>query len=74
MVQDKEPAAFIQLFQGRMVTHIGKREEETTNTQGPWRLFLARNELANECFLQEVNPCVQVSRSFFVIKEIFVSE
>ena len=34
VVQGKEPAAFLQLFTGRMVVHTGKREDEETNTQG----------------------------------------
>ena len=34
MIQGKEPPAFLQLFDGRMVIHIGKREEEETNTSG----------------------------------------
>lgn len=34
VVQGKEPAVFLHLFQGRMMVHIGKREEEETNSQG----------------------------------------
>ncbi len=34
VIQGKEPAAFLHLFQGRMAIHIGKREEEETNTKG----------------------------------------
>ncbi len=34
VIQGKEPPAFLQLFNGRMVVHKGKREEEDTNTSG----------------------------------------
>ncbi len=44
------------LFHGRMVVHIGKREEEDTNSQGPWRMFIVRNERLSETYLLEV-PC-----------------
>ena len=64
VVQGKEPAAFLQLFGGgRMLVHCGKREDASSCTAGEWRLYLARNELADECYLQEVPPCVQVRAS-----------
>ena len=39
-----------------MITHIGKREEESTCTQGLYRLYLVCNELQGEAYLREV-PC-----------------
>ncbi|CAH1789919.1 unnamed protein product, partial [Owenia fusiformis] len=53
VVQGRDPPCFLNLFD-LMIIHIGKREEEETNTQGPWRLYLVRNELANESYLVEV--------------------
>ena len=54
--QGKEPPAFNRLFKGKMIVHRGKREEEETNTQGPWRFYIVRNELENEAYLWEI-PC-----------------
>ena len=35
VVQGKEPPCFVQLFRNTgMIVHIGKREEEETNTEG----------------------------------------
>ena len=38
-----------------MIIHIGKREEEETNTEGPWKMYCLRNEFENEMCLIEVN-------------------
>ncbi|XP_071484641.1 uncharacterized protein [Diadema antillarum] len=54
VVQGKEPAAFLQLFRGRMVVHVGKREDEETNTQGSTRLYYVRGEHTKETSLVEV--------------------
>ena len=37
VTQGKEPPCFVNLFKGQMIVHIGKREEEQTNTQGDYR-------------------------------------
>jgi len=52
--EGKEPACFLNLFNGRMIIHIGKREEEETNTDGPWRFYCLRNEYEKEMCLIEV--------------------
>ncbi|XP_022111783.1 uncharacterized protein LOC110991023 isoform X2 [Acanthaster planci] len=53
VIQGKEPPAFLQLFDGRMVVHIGKREDEETNTTGPNRLYCVRSEHTEEGLLAE---------------------
>jgi supervillin len=63
VVQGKEPPAFLSLFSGRMTTHVGKREDEATNTPGPWRLYVVRHELPNETCLNEVSVRVSSLRS-----------
>jgi len=60
VTQGKEPPCFLQLFHGRMIVHSGKREDETTNTSGPWRLYVVRCELPDETYLMEV-PCKMAS-------------
>jgi hypothetical protein len=47
-----------------MITHIGRREEVESNTQGPWRLYCVRNERQNEAYLIEVKPDVKVGTGF----------
>ena len=32
VVQGKEPPCFLNLFEGSMIVHIGKREDAATNT------------------------------------------
>ncbi|XP_077997526.1 uncharacterized protein LOC144450723 isoform X6 [Glandiceps talaboti] len=56
VVQGKEPAVFLHLFQSSMLIHIGKREEEETNTQGVYKLYCVRGEEPNEGCIVEV-PC-----------------
>lgn len=58
--QGKEPPAFIRLFQGRMITHRGRREDSSVCTQGQWRLYLVHNQVPDEYYLQEVLPCLTV--------------
>ncbi|KAH3747622.1 hypothetical protein DPMN_182050 [Dreissena polymorpha] len=61
--EGKEPACFLNLFKGHMIIHIGKREEEETNTQGPWRFYCLRNEYENEICLIEVPKDISNLRS-----------
>ncbi|XP_053386334.1 uncharacterized protein LOC123538762 isoform X4 [Mercenaria mercenaria] len=61
--EGKEPACFLNLFKGRTIIHIGKREEEETNTQGPWRFYCLRNEYDNEMCLIEVPKDISNLRS-----------
>ncbi|KAM3597633.1 uncharacterized protein V6R79_007213 [Siganus canaliculatus] len=58
--QGKEPPCFLQLFQGALVIHKGKRDD-ATNTE--WRLFCVRGELPEEGFLLEVDCCCAGLRS-----------
>ncbi|XP_045907637.1 supervillin-like isoform X3 [Micropterus dolomieu] len=52
--QEKEPPCFLQCFNGRMIVHAGKREEEEENTQSEWRLYCVRGEVPVEGHLLEV--------------------
>ncbi|ESO96779.1 hypothetical protein LOTGIDRAFT_201948 [Lottia gigantea] len=72
VIQGKEPPCFLNLFNGSMMVHIGKREEEESNTQGPWRLYCVRNEHENELMLLEINLCIDNlrSRSSFVLLNV----
>eukprot|EP00057_Strongylocentrotus_purpuratus_P006939 XP_011661413.1 PREDICTED: supervillin isoform X1 [Strongylocentrotus purpuratus] len=63
VVEGKEPAAFFQLFRGRMVVHVGKREDEETNTKGPFRLYCVRGEHTKETSLMEVPAKMRSLRS-----------
>uniref|UniRef100_A0AAY3ZWS0 HP domain-containing protein n=1 Tax=Denticeps clupeoides TaxID=299321 RepID=A0AAY3ZWS0_9TELE len=53
VAQGKEPACFLQLFQGGLTIHRGSREDCGSNTGG-WRLFCVRGEAAVEAYLVEV--------------------
>ncbi|ELU02277.1 hypothetical protein CAPTEDRAFT_139004, partial [Capitella teleta] len=72
VTQGKEPPAFLQLFDGCMTVHRGKREDESTNTQGSWRCYIMRNELPFETCLLEVQRSVENlrSRTSFIIMNI----
>ncbi|XP_078807943.1 supervillin isoform X6 [Oryzias latipes] len=59
--QGEEPPCFLQLFQGGLVIHKGKREE--TFTSAEWRLFCVRGELPQEGSLLEVDCCCASLRS-----------
>ncbi|XP_029946101.1 supervillin-like isoform X2 [Salarias fasciatus] len=50
--QGKEPPCFLQLFQGGLVIHRGKREAAPADAE--WRLFCVRGELPEEAQLLEV--------------------
>ncbi|XP_050794913.1 supervillin isoform X7 [Gopherus flavomarginatus] len=54
VLQGKEPPCFLQCFQGGMVVHAGRREEEEENTQSDWRLYCVRGEVSIEGNLLEV--------------------
>ncbi|KAM4598323.1 supervillin [Polymixia lowei] len=59
--QGKEPPCFLQLFQGGLVIHRGRREGVSTNTA--WRLFCVRGELPEEGALLETDCCCAALRS-----------
>ncbi|KAM4556026.1 supervillin isoform 7-T7 [Fundulus diaphanus] len=52
--QGKELPCFLQCFNGGMIIHAGKREEEEENTQSEWRLYCVRGEVPVEGHLLEV--------------------
>ncbi|XP_052426396.1 supervillin isoform X14 [Carassius gibelio] len=52
--QGKEPPCFLQCFNGGMIVHAGKREEEEENAQNDWRLYCVRGEKPIEGHLLEV--------------------
>ncbi|XP_072524581.1 supervillin isoform X2 [Salminus brasiliensis] len=52
--QGKEPPCFLQCFNGGMIVHSGKREEEEENIQNEWRLYCVRGEVPREGHLLEV--------------------
>ncbi|KAM6215767.1 supervillin [Rhynchocyon petersi] len=54
VLQGKEPPCFLQCFQGGMVVHSGRREEEEENAQSEWRLYCVRGEVPIEGNLLEV--------------------
>ncbi|XP_029364826.1 supervillin isoform X3 [Echeneis naucrates] len=60
--QGKEPPCFLQLFQGGLVIHKGRREEGSANA-AEWRLFCVRGELPEEGSLFEVDCCCAGLRS-----------
>ncbi|GAB1597773.1 uncharacterized protein LOC115211517 isoform X3 [Argonauta hians] len=73
VLEGKEPPCFLNLFRGKMIVHIGKREEEETNTQGPWRFYCLRNEKSNEICLIEIdsaNISALRSRSSFILLNV----
>ncbi|XP_065098406.1 supervillin a isoform X20 [Paramisgurnus dabryanus] len=52
--QGKEPPCFLQCFNGGMIVHAGKREEEEENAQNEWQLYCVRGEKPIEGHLLEV--------------------
>ncbi|XP_078475593.1 supervillin-like isoform X4 [Lampetra planeri] len=68
--QGKEPPCFVQLFQGGMIVHRGRREE-LDNSQGMTRLFCVRGELVEEALLLEVvcGPAALRSRASLLLLE-----
>ncbi|XP_078459949.1 uncharacterized protein LOC144724558 isoform X2 [Lampetra planeri] len=63
VTQGREPPSFLQLFQGGMTVHAGRREEEEAGTQGDWRLYCVRGEVPVEAHLLEVACHVSSLRS-----------
>ncbi|XP_056375404.1 supervillin isoform X2 [Hyla sarda] len=54
VLQGKEPPCFLQCFEGSMIVHAGRREEEEENAQSDWRLYCVRGEVPMEGNLIEV--------------------
>ncbi|XP_077347186.1 supervillin isoform X10 [Lithobates pipiens] len=54
VLQGKEPPCFLQCFEGGMIVHAGRREEEEENAQSDWRLYCVRGEVPLEGNLIEV--------------------
>ncbi|XP_049874126.1 supervillin-like isoform X4 [Pectinophora gossypiella] len=52
VAQGNEPPAFMNLFQGNLVIHSGKRDLDKSR----YRLFVTRGNLSNEAYLLQV-PC-----------------
>nr|XP_050855846.1 supervillin isoform X1 [Vespula vulgaris] len=70
VVQGFEPAAFLNLFSGGMVIHMGKKADKRCGQQ--WRLYICRGTLESEVFLTEI-PCSTRqlrSRGSFVLLDI----
>ncbi|XP_029561626.1 supervillin isoform X1 [Salmo trutta] len=70
--QGKEPPCFLQCFNGGMIIHGGKREEEEENTQTEWRLYCVRGEVPVEGHLLEVvSHCSSLrSRSSMILLNV----
>ncbi|XP_055721942.1 supervillin-like isoform X1 [Salvelinus fontinalis] len=70
--QGKEPPCFLQCFNGGMIIHGGKREEEEENTQTEWRLYCVRGEVPVEGHLLEVvSHCSSLrSRSSMILVNV----
>ncbi|XP_026670337.1 supervillin-like isoform X3 [Ceratina calcarata] len=54
VVQGHEPAAFLNLFSGRMIVHSGKKTNSRSDDR--WRLYICRGTLESEVSLTEI-PC-----------------
>ncbi|KZC07403.1 Supervillin [Dufourea novaeangliae] len=54
VVQGHEPAAFLNLFTGRMIVHCGKKNDKKQDQR--WRLYICRGTLESEVSLIEI-PC-----------------
>uniref|UniRef100_A0A8C8HWE2 HP domain-containing protein n=1 Tax=Oncorhynchus tshawytscha TaxID=74940 RepID=A0A8C8HWE2_ONCTS len=70
--QGKEPPCFLQCFNGGMIIHCGKREEEEENIQTEWRLYCVRGEVPVEGHLLEVvSHCSSLrSRSSMILLNV----
>ncbi|XP_067825177.1 supervillin-like isoform X3 [Heptranchias perlo] len=55
--QGKEPPCFLQLFQGGMIIHSGRRDNIRSPQAGLWRLYIVQGEVPVEGSLLEVT-CV----------------
>ncbi|XP_043497626.1 supervillin-like isoform X2 [Polistes fuscatus] len=70
VVQGHEPAAFLNLFSGEMVIHMGKKADKKCDQR--WRLYICRGTLESEIFLTEI-PCSTRqlrSRGSFILLDI----
>ena len=67
--QGGEPAAFLSLWGGAMVTHSGRRGEQGRNS---WRMYIVRGEMEEETCLVEVDCGVASlrSRAAFVLVNV----
>ncbi|XP_036362121.1 uncharacterized protein LOC115211517 isoform X3 [Octopus sinensis] len=77
VLEGKEPPCFLNLFGGKMIVHVGRREEEETNTQEPWKFFCLRNEKSNEVCLIELesaNTSALRSRSSFILLNVLTGK
>ncbi|XP_041423319.1 supervillin isoform X2 [Xenopus laevis] len=72
VLQGKEPPCFLQCFQGGMIVHAGRREEEEENTQSDWRLYCVRGEVPVEGNLMEAAcHCISLrSRTSMILLSI----
>ncbi|XP_029170623.1 supervillin-like isoform X2 [Nylanderia fulva] len=61
VVQGHEPAAFLNLFSGKMVIHSGKKSEKKHEKQR--RLYICRGTLDSETFLIEISCSTRQLRS-----------
>lgn len=63
VLEGKEPPCFCNLWEGGMIIHHGKREEEELCTQGNWTFYAVRGEMEKEVCLYEVPKHVRSLRS-----------
>ncbi|KAL6267220.1 hypothetical protein P5V15_000296 [Pogonomyrmex californicus] len=61
VVQGHEPAAFLNLFSGKMVVHSGKKSDKKCEKR--WRLYICRGTLESETFLIEISCSTRQLRS-----------
>lgn len=61
--EGKEMPCFLNLFDGNMIIHKGKREDESTNTQGCWRCYCLRGDYESEMYLMEIEMGIKNLRS-----------
>ncbi|XP_072757196.1 uncharacterized protein Svil isoform X2 [Anoplolepis gracilipes] len=62
VVQGHEPAAFLNLFSGKMVVHSGKKSEKK-QCEKQWKLYICRGTLGSEIFLSEISCSTRQLRS-----------
>lgn len=63
VIQEKELPCFLNLFEGGMVIHKGKREDYLNRKKERWRLFMLKGEIPQEAVLIEVLCNTQSLRS-----------
>lgn len=57
-----EPACFLNLFDGHMITHLGRREDDEKKHSS--KLYIVQNDHENEAALQEVQCSVESLRRY----------